>query len=210
MSQQINLFNPIFMKQKKYFSAIAMLQALGLIIAGATVFYAYAVYQVNQLEQQSAETTSRYAHAQNRLAHYMSEYSPKKSTEQLDAELHRLQLQTVAQQNLIATLKSGAIGNTTGYSAYLRAFARQVVPGLWLTGFNIEGDGAHISLTGGALKPNLVPVYIQHLNREKVMQGKSFAALQMKQPVQGQGQPASARYVEFELQSVETVVGGAK
>jgi hypothetical protein len=28
MSQQINLFNPIFMKQRKYFSLLAMLQAL--------------------------------------------------------------------------------------------------------------------------------------------------------------------------------------
>ena len=33
MSQQINLFNPIFMKQKKYFSVTTMLQALGLIVA---------------------------------------------------------------------------------------------------------------------------------------------------------------------------------
>jgi hypothetical protein len=33
MSQQINLFNPLFLKQKKYFSTVTMLQALG--------FYAY-------------------------------------------------------------------------------------------------------------------------------------------------------------------------
>ena len=49
MSQQINLFNPVFLKQKKYFSVMTMLQALGLIVLGSIVFYGYAWYQVQQL-----------------------------------------------------------------------------------------------------------------------------------------------------------------
>ena len=203
MSQQINLFNPIFMKQKKYFSVITMLQALGLIVAGSAVFYSYAVYEVNQLAQQSAETTKRYTLEQNRLARYLAEYSPQKEKQQLEQELHRLEAQATAQQNIIATLKSGAIGNTTGYSGYLRAFARQVVPGLWLSGFNIEGDGAQISLRGGVLNPSLVPAYIQRLNREKIMSGKSFAALQMQQPKDQNGK-SMGRYVAFTLRSSET------
>lgn len=206
MSQQINLFNPIFMKQKKYFSVTTMLQALGLIVAGAAVFYAYAVYQVNQLAQQSTETTRRYALEQNQLARYLSEYSPQKETQKLEQEVRKLEAQAATQQNIISTLKSGAIGNTAGYSGYLRAFARQVVPGLWLSGFDIEGDGAQISLHGGVLKPSLVPAYIQRLNREKIMHGKSFAALQMQQP-KGKDGKAAGRYVEFTLHSAET--GGA-
>jgi len=206
MSQQINLFNPIFMKQKKYFSVVTMLQALGLIVAGSAVFYAYAAYQVNQLAQQSAATTKRYALEQNRLARYLSEYSPQKATQQLEQEMRKLEAQAAAQQGIIATLKSGAMGNTTGYSGYLRAFARQVVPGLWLSGFDIEGDGTQISLHGGVLKPSLVPAYIQRLNREKIMHGKSFAALQMQQP-KGKDGKVAGRYVEFTLHSSET--GGA-
>ena len=34
MSQQINLFNPIFLKQKKIFSAAAMAQALCVLLGG--------------------------------------------------------------------------------------------------------------------------------------------------------------------------------
>ena len=49
MSQQINLFNPIFLKQRKYFSLLAMLQALGLIVLGSLFLYGYALYQVEQL-----------------------------------------------------------------------------------------------------------------------------------------------------------------
>ena len=49
MSQQINLFNPVFLKQKKYFSVIAMGQALAMIAVGSALFYGYANYQVQQL-----------------------------------------------------------------------------------------------------------------------------------------------------------------
>ena len=37
MSQQINLFNPIFLKQKKTFSAVNMLDALALLLVGVAL-----------------------------------------------------------------------------------------------------------------------------------------------------------------------------
>jgi len=43
VSQQINLFNPVFLNQRKLFSVVTMLQALGLIVVGAALFYAPAV-----------------------------------------------------------------------------------------------------------------------------------------------------------------------
>jgi hypothetical protein len=207
MSQQINLFNPIFMKQRKYFSLLAMLQALGLIIAGSLVFYGYAIYQVGQLKQQSEESTKRYSAEQLRLARYMAEYSPQQANQLLQDEVRLLEKQTTEQKEIIETLKSGAVGNTTGYSEYMRAFSRQVVQGLWLTGFKVTGDAAQISLSGGVVNPELLPAYIQRLSRERIMQGKTFSTLKMQQSkadagVAGQT-PASAarRYVEFTLYS---------
>lgn len=203
MSQQINLFNPIFLKQKKHFSVVPMLQALGLIMLGSALFYAYAVYQVNQLAKQSDDTTKRYAADQVRLARYTSEFSPQKSGLILEQEVRDLEMQASAQQELIETLNVGVLGNASGYSEYMRAFARQSVHGLWLTGFAITGDAVQMSLSGGALDPDLVPTYVQRLNREKVMRGKSFAALQMRQSAATNDKPMARHYVEFTLQSVE-------
>jgi hypothetical protein len=101
------------------------------------------------------------------------------------------------------TLKGGAIGNTEGYSEYMRAFARQVVSGLWLSGFDIIGDGTQMSLSGGVVNPQLVPSYIQRLNKEKVMKGKTFASLQMQQPKAIPNKAPVTTYVEFSMQSVE-------
>ncbi len=173
MSQQINLFNPIFMKQRKYFSLPTMLQALALIVLGSLVFYAYARYQVGQLDKQYAENTRRFETDQVRLASLAAEFSPQQSNQLLQDEVRQLEKNLADQTELVDTLKSGVIGNTAGYSQYMSAFARQVVPGLWLTGFKVTGDGAQISLNGAVTDGKLLPDYIRRLGREPSMQGKS-------------------------------------
>lgn len=201
MSQQINLFNPVFLKQRKYFSLLAMLQALGLIIAGSLFFYGYAIYQVDLLKTQLDESTRRFDTEQARFARYAAEFSPQQATSLLQEEVRQLEKRLDEQTELVETVKSGAIGNTTGYSEYLRAFSRQALPGLWLTGFRVVGDAAQISLSGAVLTPEILPAYIQRLSRESVMQGKTFSNLQMSQPKAEPGKP-QASYVEFTLRSV--------
>lgn len=201
MSQQINLFNPIFMKQRKIFSLLTMLQALGLIVAGALFFYGYAIYQVDQLGEQSKESTKRYRSEEVRLARLTAEFSPQQANQALQGEVRLMEKQVADQTRLVGIIKSGAVGNTTGYSEYMRAFSRQIVQGLWLTGFRITGDATHITLNGAVMSPELLPTYIQRLGKENVMQGKAFSDLQMRQPDIDASQGDRARYVEFTLHS---------
>ena len=195
MSQQINLFNPVFLKQKKHFSLLTMLQALLLIVLGALAFYAYAWYQVQELAQRTNEMSQRYETEQKRLVRYANEFSPERARQALDTELKAAEAQAKVQAEILETLKSGAIGNTQGYSEYLRAFARQAVQGVWLTGFEIVGDGTQMTLRGGVVDAKRLPEYIQRMGREPVMRGKTFAALQMRQPETARG------YLEFVLHS---------
>ncbi len=208
MSQQINLFNPVFLAQKKYFSVVTMLQALALIVLGSIVFYGYAWYQVQMLAKQTQEMTKRYEAEQKRLINYANEFSPERASQMLNEELGNLEAQVAAQHALLDTLKSGAIGNTEGYSGYMRAFARQAVNGLWLTGFEIGGDGARMSLQGAMVRSDLLAAYIQRLNREAVMRGKTFSTLQVKEH-KADDKSAEHAYTEFVLQSSDAS-GGAK
>lgn len=209
MSQQINLFNPVFMKQNKYFSVATMSQALGLIAIGSVLFYGYAAYQVDQLSGQAEEMSKRYASEQARLRNFANEFSPQRSNQMLEEEQRQLEAQAAAQETLLNTLKSGAIGNIEGYSGYMRAFARQSIKGLWLTAFDIVGDGTEMSLSGAVVNPQLLPSYIQRLGNEKVMRGKTFSVLQMQQP-KGEAGKAAARYVEFNLRSTPATEGVKK
>ncbi len=208
MSQQINLLNPLLRQQHKHFSLPAMLQAWGMIVAGALLYYGYANLQLRYLNAQAEQSIKRYNAEQVRFTRYAAEFSPQQSQRLLQDEVQRMERQVTDQGTIIETLKSGAVGNTGGYSEYMRAFARQVVPGLWLTGFKITGDGSQISLSGGVVDPELLPVFIQRLGRERIMQGKTFSTLQMQQPkvpaateANKAVPPVPARYVEFTLYS---------
>lgn len=211
MSQQINLFNADFLRRDKPFSLLAQVQGLGMIVLGALLFYAYAEYQVIDMGKQSVESTQRFNAQQAQLARYAAEFPPLQANHSLKEELQQLQKKAVEADKLVNTLRSGALGNTSGYSEYLRAFSRQALPGLWLTGFSVAGDTGQISLAGGALTPELVPAYIKKLGSESVMQGKTFANLQIQSP-DVKDEHKVAHYVEFVLHSNQdeaTDTGGA-
>lgn len=209
MSQQINLFNPIFLKQKKYFSAITMAQALGLILAGSLVLTGYTSYRVSRLGSHAALTTAQLTTAQAQLDKLKGYSGTREKNKTLEDDVQRAEAQLKSLRQVFETLDKGELGNTKGYSEYLRAFARQIPSGIWLTGFSIHGAGAEIGLQGRALQPDLVPAYINRLKQEPVMQGKSFATLEMQMPEVDQGdkdkvaspRKISAAYIEFSLRS---------
>jgi hypothetical protein len=209
MSQQINLFNPIFLKQKKYFSSVAMLQAIGLVIVGIAGVYGFSLYQVSSLAEQANATATQHKQAQEQLIKVGAQFSPKK-TESMQEEIRVLQAKLKVRQSLINDLQGGVLGNTNGYSEYMRAFARQAINGLWLVGFNIVGSGNEMTIKGRVLAPELLPSYILKLNQEPSMRGRSFAALNMtatevkKEEMKARLTPAA--YIEFILASKAAAV----
>jgi Tfp pilus assembly protein PilN len=182
MSRQINLFNPIFLKQEKQFSALAMAQTLGVILFCAILLTLYTRYQLSNLEAEKQSTTTQLQLAQNQLVKVMAEYGPRQKDPALAAQLRHAELEVQSLQQISKVLGEGDFGNTKGYSSYLSAFARQITGGIWLTGFSILGAGGEIAIQGSALRPELVPLYLSRLKTEPVMQGASFAALEMQLP----------------------------
>lgn len=213
MSQQINLFNPIFLKQKKYFSALTMMQALGLLLLGSLLLVAFSTYKVSALSKEAIATSTQLALAQTQLAKVTAEFAPRSKSTLLDDDIQKTETEVKSLQQVFDILKKGDFGNTKGYSEYMRAFSRQIVSGVWLTGFSIRGAGNEIGLQGRALRPELVPAYIGRLKHEPAMQGKSFATLEMQVPqidqvkkgetgpATGVAQRVSAGYIDFSLQS---------
>jgi Tfp pilus assembly protein PilN len=182
VSQQINLFNPIFLKKKKYFSTAAMVQALGLLSMGITLMAAFATYQVSMLRNEALVINDQLNTAQNQLVKLSAEYGGNKKGQPLEQQIKQVESDIQALRQVFDVLQKGDIGNTKGYSAYLQAFARQIVDGVWLTGITLIGAGNEIGLQGKAVQPELVPVYMNRLKKEPVMQGKSFGTLEMQVP----------------------------
>jgi hypothetical protein len=182
VSQQINLFNPIFLKRKKYFSAVTMLQGLALVLAGSIVVAVYARIQLAEMRSDADGSAQRLKQAQAQLAQVSAAYAPRQKNKALEEEIQRLEAELKSQKQAYDIVQRGGIGNTRGYSEYLKAFARQIVNGLWLTDFTINGAGTDVELRGRAIQPELVPAYLTRLKQEPIMKGKSFAALEMDVP----------------------------
>lgn len=210
MSQQINLFNPIFLKQKKYFSAITMAQALGIILVGTLAMGAFSAVQLSRLGQQVEASNAQVAAVEKQLDAFKEQSGRRQKSKTLEDEVQKAEAEIKSLQQASVMLQKGEFGDANGYSEYLRAFSRQIISGVWLTGFSIAGS--EISLQGRALQPELVPAYIGRLKQEPVMQGKSFSALEMQVPqvevtdqAVKEGAPTvkrvAAKYIEFNLQS---------
>jgi len=214
MSQQINLFTPVFLKQPKYFSAVTMAQALAAVFVGALGIYAYTAYQNNTLEQVAKASETELKLRREQLVKFGSEYSSSGSSKVLDDEVARAEARLKSRQELLANLRGGDDTVTEGFSRYLSALSRRNLPGVWLTGFTLGGKGSPVMLKGRALRADLVPPYLQSIGSDETMRGRSVSELRLEAkeeaatPAPSAATPAPAkpaapaptavtRYVEF-------------
>ncbi len=213
MTQQINLYNPIFRKQKKYFSAVTMVQALAIICVACGLLAIDAAFRMRALTAQAGATSDLLAARQQRLTEVKVQFAPRQKSATLAAEIVAAQEELAMLKSATATVQRGGFGDTVGFSQYFRAFARQSIPGLWLTDVKVASSGATIGIGGNALEAPLVPQYMGRLAQEPVMKGKAFGNLAMTTvaapqvvTVGGAGAPAVApltpSYLKFSLQSV--------
>lgn len=205
MSQQINLFNPLFEPQKKVLSAATMGLSLAVLVLGIAALASYGHAQTGALQAQAASGATRLEQKQARLASVRLEFAPRQKNKELDAEIAEAQAQLLALRNIARVIERGELGDTNGYAGYFKALARQGVPRLWLTGVSVSGGGRDIGIRGRTTDPATVPGYLSRLTGEPLMQGKSFASLSISQPVPvngADGKAVAAPYVEFNLQSV--------
>jgi hypothetical protein len=223
MSQQINLFNPRFQRQKNYFSTAMLASALGGVLAVVVLTSLVVSQQTAALSAEAAQVKADLTLRETRKTTVVAAFVPRRKSETLQQEVDQAGLQLRNLQQVAGLLEQGKPADTPGYSAYFQALARKRVDGLWLTGVTIHGSGDSIGLQGRALKAGLLPGYLDGLAGEAVLRGKSFGRLEMSEPkpealVTAQAAQTTAvptpaptpRYVEFSLQSapVEHAAGG--
>lgn len=212
MSQQINLYNPAFEKQTTLFSADAIAKSMLFILLGAGALGAYVAHMTGRLEAEEKQAAVRLKQREERHARLLVEFQPRAKNPALEAEAVAAETELKSLRGVSTLLARGDMGNTRGYADYFRAFARQNVPGLWLTGATIVGAGKEISVRGRTMQSELVPGFIGRLTQEPSMKGKTFDLLDINQ-VSHTVKTASkdgylsettevAPYLEFALQAV--------
>lgn len=209
MSQNINLLTPAFRKQRQMLTLAKVAQCLGIVLAVLFGYHYYLQQQVKGLTAELASAEGLLRSQRGYVEKLKSKDAAPRVDAQLEADITRYEGELKLARDSMEALKGGAFGNQQGFAEYLRAFSRQSVNGLWLTGFTIAGSG-ELEIRGRVLSPDLVPSYIQRLNQEKVLAGRSFARLEMSRPKpeavaakDAKKVPNTPRYLEFNLATAD-------
>ncbi len=217
MSQYINLFGPAFRKPRLLLSFNRAVLLVGIVATAMIGLQFYHQHQLNGLQAELASAQGL-RKAQSAYTDRLKGDTAQKGNAGLATEVARLEMELKSARDAMSVLEGGAMGNRNGFARYLQAFSRQSLEGLWLTGFTVGGTG-EVAIQGRVISADLLPEYIQKMNKEPALQGRAFSALEMRRPTAVPAAPAkegekpvvaAPRYLEFNLATSEPGDGADK
>jgi len=177
MHQQINLYQPVFRKQVKVFSATTLAQIAGAVLALLVIILAHTRWTLADMENSAAGLQQQLDHLQSQMDVLEADYQTP-DTQSLDTEIEHLRASINQRHYLLAQFDRLVIQHRSGFAVQFKVLAEQRVPGLWLEGVKVSGEG-QIELRGITLDARLVPVYVQHLEKRPGLSDSSFETLSM-------------------------------
>lgn len=197
MSQQINLYQRAAHKPLQAFDARMMAYVLLAVLALLALAYGYARWRYWSLGHELVRLGVQEAAAQRQVAELEQRHPARTKSRPLELEIQSLEAERTAKAHVLEALSGGGEtpGNTQGFSRYLEGIAQRCPHGLWLTGISIAEGGARLTLTGSALRPELVPRFLQELSMEEAFAGKEFKVFQLKRD------PGAPERIDFLMQT---------
>jgi hypothetical protein len=97
----------------------------------------------------------------------------------LTAEIATLKPRVAAVTQLVTALRSGSLGNPTGFARYFNALGGIPQDGLWLTSVAVAKGGSSLSVGGRAIRSESVMQYARRLNEVFTPFGVHFDSLEL-------------------------------
>jgi Tfp pilus assembly protein PilN len=198
MPQQINLYNPILLAPRRYFSARTMVQSLGLFALVLVAICAWMQASTVALRRDRQASAQVQDSERERLTQALAAH-PAASGAALDQELTQVQ-QAVAQRRLLLEeLTRGRVVEGRSHSAMLRLIALTVPAPVWLTEIRlVEG---RIDLSGMTLQTEALRPWLSRLGEDPLTAGQHLAAVKVERATAGaaQGVPAGVDAWSFQL-----------
>jgi Tfp pilus assembly protein PilN len=182
MRQQINLYQPIFSRERKQFSAVTVVASLGVLALVLTAFSIHASMGVKQLQGEVARLTEQQAQQQAQFLQVGELHARNAHPAEVEARVKALTTTLNERKQALQVLQSGAAGQTTGFAARMEALARRHVSGLWIDALAMSGTNGSMSLSGGSLDADIVPTYLRSLSGEAVLSGTRFDDFVIERP----------------------------
>lgn len=197
MSQQINLYQPIFRRERKVFSAATIAQATLVVAAGLAAIYGYASWQMRGLSREVATLEAQQLQAQAQFETLAKEVAALSDDSELKQQIEAQRTELASRQELLRWLGERSTDKPQGFSAHLAGLARQHRAGeLWLDGVHLAQGGGRVTLEGGSGDPAAVVRYLRRLGQEPAFAGLEFDSVSIDRPAEGDG-------IRFRVSNVE-------
>ncbi|MDL5034529.1 PilN domain-containing protein [Pelomonas sp. APW6] len=178
MAQQINLLTPILLKPRRHFTAVAMLQALGLILIGSL---ALAAWIGSRADQRRAEFISRSAaqkSQQEALTRTLAALPGASDLKATEAQIALLKQQQQSQSALLQSLTHGQRPAGERHSDLLALLASSVPATVWLQG--LRWQAGQLELSGGTLDPSALRGWVSRLQTQALLQRVVLAEVKLE------------------------------
>ena len=184
MQQQINLFQPIFRKERKILSFRALIQISGIVVVALVILYGYGLWNNSRLNKELAVVKKQHDDRMAMLERISRKASQHAGDVTSNEEVARLEAELVARRYVVSLMSKDSsdnrnASNEEGFSQYLEIFSRRVVQGMWISRFSVDDGGKHLLIKGGTLSPDRLPVFLSGLSEEPILGGVEFSVLQM-------------------------------
>lgn len=191
MSQEINLYQPIFRREKTVFSASTML-ILSLVFLAVFLVWGWAMERrVDELERELANREV----TEDRLTERIQTLQRSVEAREPDPEL--LERTEAAERKLRGLRASRAAvrqripERPLKLAVPMRALGELHPDGLWLTAIELGDSGRRLVLEGRALQASLFPEYLERLQRSERLDDVSLTDIAIRAET-GDGWPGIA------------------
>jgi len=178
MHQQINLFQPVFRKQQKVFSASTLAQITAAVLVLLLAILGHVRWSLASMGRSAEALQQQHEHIRKQIDALEAAYQTP-DTEALDAEIEQLMADIDQRNSLLVQFDQQIIQHRNGFAAQFSALAERHMSGLWLEGITVEGDG-RIELRGISLDAKLVPAYLQQLQKRQGLSTTPFETVSMQ------------------------------
>ncbi|MDA8360906.1 MAG: hypothetical protein M0Z44_02750 [Gammaproteobacteria bacterium] len=172
--QEINLYHPIFRRQPKRFSALAMLQAVAVLLVAGLALYGFDFWQLHNLKAELVRAQQTQQRADAQLIRAVSLFG----LGTLQAHIGKLRQRVDALRHLQAVLVQSHKA-AQGDAPVLLAVGRSVVPGLWIQSVHCDRTARLLVIRGHSERPSAVPVFVRRLAQERSWAGIAFQDLRI-------------------------------
>ena len=194
MPQQINLFTPILLTQKRYFSALTLVQSLATLVFFGGVICAYWVWSLNSagealqrpLLEQSRELASLQLAIQQGKA--LASAAPVQLA--FRQELQARNDELLEREKLLQELERGLFQPGWGHAARLQLVAKSIPAQAWVT--ELTADDSRLAVSGFTVDPAALNGWVGKLAASPLLKGQQLTNVKVENVVASTASISSA------------------